>query len=58
MGQTFEVLFEKKGRQERQAIGRSPYLHSVYVDGADHLLGQIVPVTIVDFGPNSLKGVL
>jgi tRNA-2-methylthio-N6-dimethylallyladenosine synthase len=58
VGQTLDVLFEKKGRQDNQAIGRSPYLQSVFVDNADHLIGQIVPVRISALSPNSLKGTL
>ena len=57
-GRTMNVLFEKKGRQAGQAIGRSPYLQPVHADNADHLLGQIVPVKIESVYPNSLKGAL
>jgi len=55
-GKTFNVLFEKKGRYGHQAIGRSPYLQSVHVEDADHLIGRIVPVEILDGQQNSLKG--
>jgi tRNA-2-methylthio-N6-dimethylallyladenosine synthase len=55
-GMTFDVLFEKKGRHGRQAIGRSPWLQSVHVEDADHLLGQIVPVEIISGQQNSLTG--
>jgi tRNA-2-methylthio-N6-dimethylallyladenosine synthase len=58
VGQTLPVLFEKKGRYGRQAIGRSPYLQSVFVEDADHLMGQIVPVRITALGNNSLQGAL
>ena len=53
-------LFERKGRHDvrAQAVGRSPYLQSVHVDDADHLLGQIVPVRIEQGNQNSLKGSL
>ncbi|WP_374390837.1 tRNA (N6-isopentenyl adenosine(37)-C2)-methylthiotransferase MiaB [Brevundimonas sp.] len=57
-GRTLNVLFEKKGRHGRQAIGRSPYLQSVHVDDADHLIGKIVPVHIVSGQQNSLTGKL
>jgi tRNA-2-methylthio-N6-dimethylallyladenosine synthase len=57
-GKTLNVLFEKKGRHGRQAIGRSPYLQSVHVEDADHLIGQIVPVRIEHGQQNSLKGIL
>jgi tRNA-2-methylthio-N6-dimethylallyladenosine synthase len=55
-GMTVDVLFEKKGRHGHQAIGRSPWLQSVHVDDADHLLGQIVPVEIISGQQNSLTG--
>ena len=57
-GRTLPVLFEKKGRHGAQAIGRSPYLQSVHVDDAAHLIGQIVPVHIVSGAQNSLAGQL
>jgi len=57
-GRTLNVLFDRKGRHAGQAVGRSPYLQSVHVDGADHLLGQIVPVRIEQGNQNSLKGSL
>jgi len=57
-GKTLNVLFDKPGRHghRRQAIGRSPYLQSVHVDDADHLIGQIVPVEIITGQQNSLTG--
>ncbi|MGZ9113422.1 MAG: tRNA (N6-isopentenyl adenosine(37)-C2)-methylthiotransferase MiaB [Brevundimonas sp.] len=55
-GRTVDVLFEKKGRHGAQATGRSPWLQSVHVDDADHLIGQIVPVEIEHGQQNSLKG--
>ena len=58
VGKTLDVLFEKKGRHGRQAIGRSPYLQSVHAEDADHLIGQIVPVRIVSGQQNSLTGEL
>ncbi len=58
VGQTLDVLFEKKGRHGDQAIGRSPYLQSVFVEDAAHLMGRIVPVRITAVGNNSLQGAL
>jgi tRNA-2-methylthio-N6-dimethylallyladenosine synthase len=52
------VLFEKPGRKQSQAIGRSPYLQSVHVEGAFDLIGEIRDVRIDAVGPNSLKGTL
>jgi len=55
-GMTMPVLFERKGRHPGQAIGRSPWLQSVHVDHADHLIGQIVSVEILTGQQNSLTG--
>ena len=58
VGRTLNVLFERPGRhpERHQAIGRSPYLQSVHVDDADHLIGRIVPVQILSGRQNSLHG--
>ena len=56
VGKVLPVLFERRGRHGRQAIGRSPYLQSVHVEAADHLLGRVVPVEIVSGQQNSLTG--
>ena len=58
VGRTLDILFEKPGRLPGQAIGRSPYLQSVYVENAHGLLGQIHPVKIIANGNNSLRGEL
>jgi tRNA-2-methylthio-N6-dimethylallyladenosine synthase len=52
------VLFEKPGRKSGQAVGRSPYLQPVHVEGAADLIGAIRDVTIIEAQPNSLKGTL
>jgi tRNA-2-methylthio-N6-dimethylallyladenosine synthase len=57
-GRTVPVLFEKPGRMAGQAIGRSPYLQPVYVEGAASLIGQIRDVRIEAGSQNSLKGAL
>ena len=56
VGMTVPVLFEKSGRFATQATGRSPWLQPVHVEGADHLIGQIVPVRIEAGGIKSLTG--
>ena len=58
VGKVMPVLFEKKGRNPGQIIGRSPYLQSVHAVGPDSLLGQIVPVRIESSAKMSLGGVL
>jgi tRNA-2-methylthio-N6-dimethylallyladenosine synthase len=57
-GLTMDVLLEKPGRLTGQLTGRSPYLQPVQVMAPSHLIGTMVPVTITDFGTNSLFGVL
>jgi tRNA-2-methylthio-N6-dimethylallyladenosine synthase len=50
-----QILIERKGRREGQMIGRSPWLQSVHVEtGAAP--GDIIDVTLVGAGPNSLTG--
>ncbi len=57
-GSVMSVLFEKPGRKPEQAVGRSPYLQPVHVDGAEHLIGAIADVRIERALPNSLSGSL
>ncbi|HEX5281436.1 MAG TPA: tRNA (N6-isopentenyl adenosine(37)-C2)-methylthiotransferase MiaB [Micropepsaceae bacterium] len=50
------VLFEKPGRLPGQAVGRSPFLQPVHVDGAVPYIGEIHNVRISQVLPNSLHG--
>jgi len=56
-GKVLPVLFEKLGRKQGQAVGRSPYLQPVHVAGAEMLIGEIRDVEIASVLPNSLRGV-
>ena len=56
MGKTLPVLFERKGRNPGQLLGKTPYLQIVWVDAPEALIGQIAPVEIDGRGPNSLSG--
>jgi tRNA-2-methylthio-N6-dimethylallyladenosine synthase len=58
VGKTMPVLFEKSGRHAGQIVGRSPYLQAVHAEGAEHLIGTIVPVRIESAAKMSLGGVL
>ena len=49
------ILIERAGKLPGQMIGRSPWLQSVHVE-TDARPGDIVDVTLVAAGPNSLKG--
>ena len=56
VGQRLEVLFEKPGRREGQVIGRSPTMQSVFADGPQSLIGELMLVEMVDVEPRSLRG--
>jgi tRNA-2-methylthio-N6-dimethylallyladenosine synthase len=51
------ILIERAGRLPGQVIGRSPWLQSVHVE-TDARAGDIVDVTLVAAGPNSIAGAL
>jgi tRNA-2-methylthio-N6-dimethylallyladenosine synthase len=57
-GRVMSVLFEKPGRKQGQAVGRSPWLQPVHVDAAADLIGRIADVRVESVLPNSLKGEL
>ena len=50
-----QVLVERKGKRDGQMIGRSPWLQSVHVE-TEAQPGDIVDVTLVAAGPNSMTG--
>lgn len=56
IGRTLDILFERKGREAGQLIGRSPYLQPVYVDAPEDFIGKIVPVHIQSLGNFALTG--
>jgi tRNA-2-methylthio-N6-dimethylallyladenosine synthase len=57
VGKVTEVLIERRGRHPGQMIGRSPWLQSVHLE-TDAVPGDIVPVTLISAGPNSMAGAL
>jgi tRNA-2-methylthio-N6-dimethylallyladenosine synthase len=55
VGADTQILIERRGRHEGQMIGRTPWLQSVHLETtARH--GDIVDVTLVAAGPNSMTG--
>ena len=54
LGARFDVLLEKPGRHAGQLVGRSPYLQPVQVAAPATLIGEIMTVTVIEVGPNSL----
>jgi len=57
VGRDTEVLIERKGRHDGQMIGRSPWLQSVHVE-TDAVPGDVIDVTILSAGPNSVAGAI
>jgi len=56
VGRRLGVLFEKPGRRPGQMVGKSDYLHSVFVEAPAARIGDLVEVEIVASAPNSLEG--
>lgn len=56
VGLRLPVLFEKPGRHEGQVVGKSPYLQSIYAEGAPDLIGGIFEVDVLEATSNSLRG--
>jgi tRNA-2-methylthio-N6-dimethylallyladenosine synthase len=55
VGRETQVLIERSGRHAGQMIGRSPWLQSVHIE-TDAAPGDILDVTLVSAGPNSMSG--
>jgi tRNA-2-methylthio-N6-dimethylallyladenosine synthase len=55
VGADTQILIERPGRRPGQMIGRTPWLQSVHVETAAGA-GDIVDVTLVGAGPNSMTG--
>jgi tRNA-2-methylthio-N6-dimethylallyladenosine synthase len=58
VGKEVSVLFEKAGRIDGQMIGKSGYLHAVYADAPESVLGHVKKVRITGSSTNSLAGEL
>ncbi|MCF3973089.1 tRNA (N6-isopentenyl adenosine(37)-C2)-methylthiotransferase MiaB [Paracoccus salsus] len=58
VGRTLRVLFEKSGRMTGQMVGKSDYLHSVFVDAPEARIGDLAKVRILETAANSLRGEL
>lgn len=56
LGRTLPILFEKKGRQAGQLIGRTPYLQSLHASAPASLIGSIGLARVTAVTPNALAG--
>ena len=57
VGSDTRILIERAGRHDGQVIGRSPWLQSVHIEAAASP-GELIDVTLVAAGPNSMTGAL
>ena len=53
---TVPVLFQSRGRQTGQIVGRSPWLQAVIVEAPETLIGRIAECRITGIGTHSLHG--
>ena len=58
VGRELGVLLEKPGRMAGQMVGKSDYLHAVFVEAPQAQVGDLVRVRITHSAPNSLAGQL
>ncbi|WP_397544894.1 tRNA (N6-isopentenyl adenosine(37)-C2)-methylthiotransferase MiaB [Roseicitreum antarcticum] len=58
IGREVSVLIEKPGREVGQMVGKSEYLHAVFVTDTQVQPGQIARVRITENATNSLGGVV
>jgi len=56
VGKTIEILADRLGKDQKQIIGKSPYLQSVHFDGPKEYVGKIMNVKIISSNTNSLAG--
>ncbi|TCD04891.1 tRNA (N6-isopentenyl adenosine(37)-C2)-methylthiotransferase MiaB [Erythrobacteraceae bacterium CFH 75059] len=54
VGRRCAVLVERRGKAPGQWLGKSPWLQSVWFDKPGAGIGDLVPVELVEAGPNSL----
>jgi len=58
LGSTIPVLFERRGRQPGEFVGRTPYLQLVYAAGDGDLTGRTADVRVTETRRVSLSGVI
>jgi tRNA-2-methylthio-N6-dimethylallyladenosine synthase len=58
MGGAVPVLFERRGRQSGEFVGRTPYLQLVHAAGAGDLVGRTAKVEVTETRRTSLFGVI
>ena len=56
IGQTQEVLFERRGRKPNKKKKKNVYLQSVIVESRENLIGEFCDVYVEKAGENSVMG--
>jgi tRNA-2-methylthio-N6-dimethylallyladenosine synthase len=56
IGMAMPVLFDKRGKEDGQLHGRTPWNQSFHVNASNRLFGQIVDVKITGASSNSVSG--
>ncbi len=56
VGKTVTVLFDREGKHDGQLLGKSPYMQSVHVQGAEAQRGRLAEVKITSAYLNSVAG--
>jgi tRNA-2-methylthio-N6-dimethylallyladenosine synthase len=56
IGEVMPVLFDREGRREGQAIGKTPYMQSVYIDKPVEYRHGMIDVRITGAYPQSMSG--
>lgn len=58
LGATVPVLFERRGRQPGEFVGRTPYLQLVHAMSGDDLVGRMATISVTEARRVSLSGVI
>jgi tRNA-2-methylthio-N6-dimethylallyladenosine synthase len=58
LGGTVPVLFERRGRQPGEFVGRTPYLQLVHTVASENLVGRTANVVVTETRRASLSGVI
>ncbi|CAN5347510.1 tRNA (N6-isopentenyl adenosine(37)-C2)-methylthiotransferase MiaB [soil metagenome] len=56
VGRSMPILLERRGKHDGQLVGKTPWLQSVHVTAPGATIGDMIDVTIISAGPNSLAG--
>jgi tRNA-2-methylthio-N6-dimethylallyladenosine synthase len=58
IGKTMPILFDRRGRNKGQLVGRSPFMQPVHVVDSQEVLGKIKNVELITATSHSLGGII